>query len=69
MLAYEEREMDTNDRARPRSAVGMMALIALPFLLGSGVAAAHQMARALPDTTVEAPPATVVVDVAPQPRG
>ncbi|HSM36853.1 MAG TPA: hypothetical protein VK837_10690 [Longimicrobiales bacterium] len=69
MLAREEKEMEMNDRARPRSAVGMMALIALPFLLGSGVAAAHQMARALPEAAVEAPPATVVVDVAPQPRG
>jgi hypothetical protein len=69
MLAHEEKDMNQNDRTRPRSAVGIMALIALPFVLGSGVAAAHQMARAVPDTKVEAPPATAVVDVTPQPRG
>lgn len=37
--------MPGSDRRRPRSAVGIMALIALPFLVGSGVSAAHQLAR------------------------
>lgn len=35
-------------RPRPRSAVGIMALIALPFLVGSALSAAHQLARSVP---------------------
>jgi len=37
-----------DDRPRPRSAVGIMALIALPFLVGSALSAAHQLARSAP---------------------
>lgn len=33
---------------RPRSAVWIMALIALPFLVGSALSAAHQLARSVP---------------------
>lgn len=40
--------MRQEDRPRPRSAVGIMALIALPFLVGSGLSAAHQLARSAP---------------------
>ena len=41
--------MRQDGRPRPRSAVGIMALIALPFLVGSGLSAAHQLARSAPE--------------------
>jgi hypothetical protein len=49
----------------------MMALIALPFLLGSGVATAHQLARAVPEVVAPTPPApaTAAVGVVEESRG
>lgn len=48
--------MATNQSRRPRSAWGIMALLALPFLVGAELSAAHQLADA------QDPPATQTTD-------